>query len=103
MLVQPGEDHVQPLLDAVAHFRAHPGHALVHLPQPADQRLHQLDRALGIGLRRGEEGVVGGHEALGIGQRLDGGGSRPGVDQAHLAEDLAGLQGADGLGRVARA
>ena len=43
--------------------------------------------------------VVVGDEALGIRQRPDGGGARPGVDQAHLAEDLAGPQRLDGLGR----
>ena len=51
---------------------------------------------LRIGLGGGDERVVGGHEAFGVGHRPDRGGSRPRLDQAHLAEDVAGRQGPDG-------
>ena len=72
--------------------------ALVHLAQPADQRLHELDRAFRVGLGGGDELVVGGHQAFDVGHGLDGGRSRPRVDQAHLAEHVAGAERADALG-----
>ena len=41
--------------------------------------------------------VVAGHEALGVGHRLDRGGARPRLDQAHLAEHVAGRQDPEAL------
>ena len=92
LLVEPGQDDMQPLLDAVAGPRVDPGDPLVGLPQPANQRLHQLHRPLRLGLGGGDEVVVAGHEALDVGQGLDGGRARPRLDQAHLAEHVAGAK-----------
>src|SRR5260370_30234973 len=83
----------------------HSGHALVHLPQPSDQRLHKLNGTFRIGLDGGDELVIGRHEAFGVGHRLNHGRSRPWLDQAHLAEHVTRVQGPDtpGLGTFAYA
>ena len=98
VLVETGEDHLQVLLDAVARFRIYPGQAFVRLPQPADQSLHELHRAVRIGPGGGDELVVGNHQAFGVGKRLDRGRSRPRLDQAHLTEHVAGIEDPDALG-----
>ena len=97
-LVEAGENHLQRLLDAMAHAGIYRPHPIVHLPLPADQRLHELDRAFGIGLGGRDEIVVSRHQALGGAQRLHRGRPRPGIDQAHLAEYVTGLERADVLG-----
>src|SRR5436305_625000 len=56
-------------------------------------------RGCSIGLGAANELVIGGYEAFGVGHRLDSGRSRPWVDQAHLTEDVTGLQGPDTLGK----
>lgn len=73
-------------------FRIEPGQQLVGLPQPAHQRPHEDDRVFGTVLNRGDELVIGGDLALDIAHRGDRGGARPRLEQAHLAEDLAGIE-----------
>ena len=58
LLVEARQDHMQPLLDAVARSGIDLAEALVGLPQPADERPRQLNRPLRIDLGGGDERLV---------------------------------------------
>ena len=96
---QAGEDHDQALLDALAEqLGRRDGEQIVHLAQLPHEAPHIDDRPWRIVLHQGDELVVRGRDAFGIGHRLDRGGSRAGLDQAHFAEHVARAQRRDGLG-----
>ena len=97
LLVDPREDHVQPLLDAVAGVGVDPRHPLVGPAQAADEGSRQLDHPFRLDLARGVEILVAGDAALDVGDGADRRRARPGVDQAHLAEHVARAEGAEGL------
>ena len=96
LIVDPREDHVQPLLDAVAGVGVDSRHALVGPAQAADESAGQLDHRLRLALRRCREGLVAGDAALDVGDGAHRRRARAGVDQAHLAEDVAWAEGAEG-------
>ena len=98
------EDDLQAPLDALMQaelVRIKARHPLVHQPEPTHKGLGEVDHLLGVILQRSDELVVRNREAFGIGDRPDCRGTWPGLDQAHLAEDFARVQGRENFRRGA--